>query len=355
MPQHSGSSHNRHAPLAITMGDINGIGPEILVRALSRPEVVREGPFIVFGSLGIFEACRALVPASPPPIPWLPGMCIPPVNEAIPIIDAGCGDMIRNPGQLAAKAGQAAAAWIEAATRACIEGWCVGMVTCPVNKEGLRLGGCAYDGHTPFIAALTGATEYRMCLFSPKMRVVHITAHLALRDALDAISLERIVTSVDIAGVALRRLGMPHPHIAVAGLNPHAGENGAFGREELDIIAPAVAVCRERGWNCSGPWPPDTVFARMYRGEFDVVIAMYHDQGHIAVKLVAMDEGVNVTLGLPVVRTSPDHGTAYDLAGTGRAREYSLVAAIRLARQLSAAPASQSDIPPLSHREDPYD
>ena len=199
------------------------------------------------------------------------------------------------------------------------------------------MGGCAYDGHTPFIAALTGSTDYRMCLFSPHMRVVHITAHLALRDALASITQERILSSVDIAGHALRRLGMPNPRIAVAGVNPHAGENGAFGREELDIIAPAVAACRQRGWNCTGPWPPDTVFARMYQGEFDVVIAMYHDQGHIAVKLVAMDEGVNVTLGLPIVRTSPGHGTAYDLAGTGRAREHSLVAAIRLARQLSAA------------------
>lgn len=352
MSELSDSCPNSNLPLAITMGDINGIGPEIVVQALSRPEVLREGPFVLFGSLRIFEACRALAPACPPPIPWVPGMSIPPVSTAIPVIDAGFGDIIRNPGHLDAKAGQAAAAWIESATRACMEGWCAGMVTCPVNKEGLRMGGCAYDGHTPFIAALTGSKEYRMCLFSPRMRVVHITAHLALREALDAISVERIVSSVEIACNALRRLGMPHPRIAVAGVNPHAGENGAFGREELDIIAPAVAVCRDQGWICTGPWPPDTVFARMYQGEFDAVIAMYHDQGHIAVKLIAMDEGVNVTLGLPIVRTSPDHGTAYDLAGNGRAREHSLRAAIRLARQLSAAPALQSDLPPLSRRED---
>ncbi len=346
------SVHRDKPPLVITMGDVNGVGPEILVKALERPEVLQEGPFVVFGSAAIFDTCRSFAPGCPPPVGWSPGTPISPPTEGIPVVDAGFGDIPRKPGKLDADAGRAAASWIEAATRACLEGWSAGMVTCPVNKEGLRLGGCAYDGHTPFIAALTGTTDYRMCLFSPRMRVVHITAHLALRDALAAISMEQIVASVAIADRALRQLGIANPRVAVAGVNPHAGENGAFGREELEVIAPAVAACRAQGWNCSGPWPPDTVFARMYQGEFDVVIAMYHDQGHIAVKLVAMDEGVNVTLGLPIVRTSPDHGTAYDLAGTGRAREDSLVAAIRLARQLSAShvPASPGTSSPEDDR-----
>ncbi len=323
-------------PLAVTMGDINGVGPEILVKALSRPDVRAAGPFIVFGSEKIFTECRTFASECPPAVTWLPGNPVPPADEAVPVVDCGCGEIVRAPGKLDGASGQCAAVWIEEAVKACMAGWCAGMVTCPVNKEGLRLGGCAYDGHTPYIAHLTGCENYWMSLFSPRMRVIHITAHLSLRQALDAVRKERIVDAVNMAGRALTRLGIAAPRIAVAGLNPHAGENGAFGQEELDEIAPAVLECRRQGWTCSGPWPPDTVFLRMYLGEFDAVIAMYHDQGHIAVKLVAMDEGVNVTLGLPIVRTSPDHGTAYDLAGTGQARENSLVAAIQLARQLSA-------------------
>src|SRR5690606_32518320 len=159
----------------------------------------------------------------------------------------------------------------------------------------------------------------------------------SLREALDFVTTPRIAESIRIGHQALLELDLPHQRIAVAGLNPHAGENGAFGREELDIIAPAVTLCQEEGIDCSGPYPPDTVFGRMGAGEFDMVVAMYHDQGHIPLKLIAMDEGVNVTLGIPIVRTSVDHGTAYDIAGTGKAREDSLCAAMELAADLAAA------------------
>ncbi len=182
---------------------------------------------------------------------------------------------------------------------------------------------------------MTGAPDYRMCLFTDNMRIVHISAHFPLRDAVEMVRKDRIVTSIRIAHDALKRLGVPRRRIGVAGLNPHAGERGLLGTEEAREIEPAVAQCRAEGIDCSGPHPPDTVFRRMAEGEFDLVVAMYHDQGHIPLKLVAMDEGVNVTLGIPIVRTSVDHGTAYDIAGKGVARDDSLCAAIRLAARLT--------------------
>jgi 4-hydroxythreonine-4-phosphate dehydrogenase len=209
------------------------------------------------------------------------------------------------------------------------------MVTCPITKEGLRQAGYPYSGHTPLIAEMTGAKDYRMCLFTDRLRIVHITAHLSLRDALDAVKTPRILRSIRVADEALHHMGIAQPRIAVAGLNPHAGEVGAFGREEIDEIEPAVKAACAEGLDCSGPHPPDTVFRRMNEGEFDVVVAMYHDQGHIPLKLIAMDEGVNVTLGIPIVRTSVDHGTAFDIAGSGVAREQSLCAAVRFAAQLT--------------------
>ncbi|MDP2324875.1 MAG: 4-hydroxythreonine-4-phosphate dehydrogenase PdxA, partial [Gammaproteobacteria bacterium] len=202
------------------------------------------------------------------------------------------------------------------------------------SKACIYQAGCPYTGHTEMVAALTGAADYRMCLFAGNMRIVHLTGHLSLRDALEWVTRDRIASSVEIGHEALCRMGINDGRIGVAGLNPHAGEAGAFGSEEIEEIAPAVKACRARGIDCRGPFPPDTIFRLMREGGLDLVVAMYHDQGHIPLKLIAMDEGVNVTLGIPIVRTSVDHGTAFDIAGRGIAREASLLSALHLAVDL---------------------
>jgi 4-hydroxythreonine-4-phosphate dehydrogenase len=246
------------------------------------------------------------------------------------------------PGYIDPQAGRCAMEWLREAVTLCQNGAINGIVTCPISKECIHLAGYTCDGHTDFIADMTHAPDYRMCLFSNTMRIVHITAHLSLRQAIDAVQSSRIVDSIRLGHEALLRMGVDRARIGVAGLNPHSGEAGAFGDEEHREIQPAVDLCRAEGIDCQGPYPPDTLFKRMHDGEFDLVIAMYHDQGHIPLKLIAMDEGVNVTLGIPIVRTSVDHGTAFDIAGKGIARPDSLNAAIKLAAQLStsACPAS---------------
>ena len=254
----------------------------------------------------------------------------------IPVYEAGQPAPVVRFGVEDPEAGRSAVVWVEEATRACISGTLDGLVTCPISKNCIYKAGYHYIGHTELVAELSNSPDYRMCLFTETMRIVHITGHMSLLEALQAVKTDRIVDSVQIGHDALKKMGMATPRIAVAGLNPHAGEAGAFGREEIDEIAPAVAQCRERGLVCDGPFPPDTVFRKMQAGDYDMVIAMYHDQGHIPLKLIAMDEGVNVTLGIPIVRTSVDHGTAFDIAGSGKACEESLLAALKLAAQLGS-------------------
>lgn len=307
--------------LAITMGDINGIGPEILARALARDEVHAVCRPIIFGSAAVLQEARRFAPGAP----------------EVEVRDGGWHAPALNAGKIDPEAGRCAVEWVKLAVQAAQAGEVAGLVTCPISKECIYKAGCHYIGHTELVADLTGAHDYRMCLFTDTMRIVHITGHLSLRDALDYVRKQRIVDSIRIGHDALVQLGFAKPRIAVAGLNPHAGEAGAFGREEIEEIAPAVAACAAEGIDCTGPYPPDTLFGKMRAGEFDMVIAMYHDQGHIPLKLVAMDEGVNVTLGTPVVRTSVDHGTAFDIAWQGKAREHSLVSAICLAAKLAAA------------------
>ena len=322
--------------LALTMGDVNGVGPEILVKALARPEPWQWCRPVVIGGVSAYRMARERLPESPEPVALTSLDSLPEDAGVVGVFDAGFPAPRVHPGVLDPEAGRAAVEWIKAGVRLAMGHTVQGIVTCPINKECIQAGGCAYDGHTSLIAAMTNAPDYRMCLFAGNMRIVHITAHLSLRQALDAVKKDRVVRSIHIAHDALRRMGLPRPRIAVAGLNPHAGEAGLFGREEIDEIAPAVAAGRAEGIECSGPYPPDTLFGRMRAGEFDLVIAMYHDQGHIPLKLIAMDEGVNVTLGIPIVRTSVDHGTAFDIAWKGTAREHSLCAAIQLAAQLAA-------------------
>jgi len=321
--------------LAITMGDINGVGPEILWKGLSRGGIGRWCHPLVLGSADILRWARPFAPGN------LEVVAIEDVREwnwdtdRVPVLDGGFRAPAPRPGVLDPEASLCAAEWVKTAVCLCQDGAVAGMVTCPITKDGLRQAGYSYTGHTTLIAEMTGAKDYRMCLFAGPMRIVHITAHLSLREAIESVKTARILRSIRIADEALRCMGMAHPRIAVAGLNPHAGEAGAFGREEIEEIQPAVERARMEGMDCSGPHPPDTVFRRMNEGEFDVAIAMYHDQGHIPLKLIAMDEGVNVTLGIPIVRTSVDHGTAFDIAGRGVAREQSLCAAVRFAAQLA--------------------
>lgn len=317
------------------MGDINGIGPEILVKALARPEAHHLADLVVFGDASVYEAFVPMAPTAPRPVRIASLSEAWNLSSEIGVYTGSHPTPAHRPGVLDPAAGASAIEWVKAAVGYCKDGSLDGLVTGPISKTAVYRAGYHYIGHTELVAELTHTNDYRMCLFAGGMRVVHLTGHLSLRDALAAITVERIVTSVRIAHDALRRMGIAVPRIAVMGLNPHAGEAGAFGREDIDIIAPAVRQCAAEGLCCDGPHPPDTLLGKMRDGQYDVVIAMYHDQGHIPMKLMAMDEGVNVTLGIPIVRTSVDHGTAFDIAGKGIAREDSLIAAITLAAQLA--------------------
>ena len=328
-------SHNQNQQrplplLALTLGDTNGIGPEILVKALASSFWKSLCVPVVFGDRHLLESVAQHVPDAPA-FYEIAGLEDLHDTAALPVYAAGCVAPPLHPGTLDPEASRCAAVWIETAARWACAGRIQGMVTCPVTKEGILLAGCPYPGHTPLLQAISGVPQCHMSLFSDRMRVVHITAHLSMRDAVNAVRKETVIAAIEAGADVLKRLKVANPHIGVAGLNPHAGEAGAFGLEEQEEIAPAIADALACGIKCSGPHAPDTVFHRMYQGEFDLVVAMYHDQGHIPFKLVAMDEGVHATLGLPFIRTSPDHGTAFDIAGTGLAREHSLCAAITLA------------------------
>jgi 4-hydroxythreonine-4-phosphate dehydrogenase len=239
-------------------------------------------------------------------------------------------------GRLSKAAGLSAIAAIEASVELCLSGKLDAMATAPVNKESLKLAGSPFPGHTEMLTSLCGASESLMCFFAGDLKVFLLTIHMRLADAIKAITKERVANSIILADRELRRFGTARPRIAVAGLNPHAGEHGLFGPEEASEIEPAIEECRSRhGIEVSGPFPADTLFVRAARGEFDAVAACYHDQGLIAVKCLAFGEAVNVTLGLPIIRTSVDHGTAFDIAGRGIADHSSMVQAIKLAARLA--------------------
>jgi 4-hydroxythreonine-4-phosphate dehydrogenase len=343
------SSANQPRPMVLTMGDPAGIGPEIIVAALfDRPEAMGER-LVVAGDFAVLQAAAQVVARSR-------GMTAPAVDRLASLLDwqpnAGRLAVVQAckpiqgvaQGQVSAAAGRAAAECIEWAAEAAMSSAARAVVTAPIHKEALAAAGVAHPGHTEYLQALAAARmgvavesmPVRMMLSCPGLRTVLVSIHVSLRDALGAVTHDQVLQTVRIAEAHFRRCGMPQARIAVAGLNPHAGEGGLFGREEIDVIAPAIAAAKAEGIVASGPHAPDTVFMRARKGEFDVVIAMYHDQGLIPVKLMGLDDGVNTTLGLPFVRTSPDHGTAFDLAGTGRAGPSSLLAAIDAAWDMSA-------------------
>ena len=326
-------------PLLLTMGDACGIGPEIIVRAFQRGAA--EG-CVVVGDIAVMRRAMALMPDpwplarldTPADMAACPPRCLPVWSpEGLP---GGLADLPW--GMVDARAGGAAAACIEAAVRVVQRGEAQGLVTAPLHKAALAAAGVPYPGHTEMLQALSAASgaapaPVRMMLANDELRVVLVTIHLALRDAIDAVTFDSVLETLRIARAAASQWGEAAPRIAVAGLNPHAGEEGLFGDEERRIIAPAIAAACAEGIDAHGPYAPDTVFMRARRGEFDLVIAMTHDHGLIPVKYLGVEQGVNATLGLPFVRTSPDHGTAFDIAGRGLADPSSMEAAIRWARR----------------------
>lgn len=313
--------------IGITMGDPCGVGPEIAVRALAEMSPEDRDQTRIYGNLTTLETARSALgldidlapfvvdlPIEGAPLPW---------------------------GQLSAVAGDAAFRFIEKAVRDAETGAIGCIVTAPINKEALNLAGHHYDGHTGMLRSLTGSKAAYMLLASDRLKVIHVSTHVSLQEAIRRATTDRVLATIRAGDAHLKRIGYAAPKIAVAGINPHCGENGLFGTEDDDQIAPAVAAARAEGIDVYGPISADTVFYRAYSGAFDLIVAQYHDQGHIPIKLVAFDTAVNVSVDLPIDRTSVDHGTAFDIAGKGIANHGNMNSAIAYARKLVAGRATQ--------------
>lgn len=318
--------------LAITLGDPAGIGPEVVLKALGHGEVFAACRPLVVGDRGVLERAAAWVDMRP----RFEGMVEIGSGRyeegTVPLLDLANVELADVPvGEVSAGAGRAAVEYVMRACDLAMAGQAAAVVTAPLNKEAMHRAGFLYPGHTELLAERTGAERVSMLLVGPTLRVVHVSTHVSLEEAIRRVRPARVLEVIELAQRSCRMLGIEAPRIGVAGLNPHASENGLFGVQEAEQIQPAIETARARGWTVSDPQPPDTVFLRATRGEFDIIVAMYHDQGHIPMKLLAFDSGVNVSIGLPILRTSVDHGTAFDIAGTGQASEESMLAAIRVA------------------------
>lgn len=320
----------------LTMGDPSGVGPELILKAFREGGL--PGEFLVVGDLEILAACDgALGFGAPLRASAGPGDIVP---GRINVVDLGLlGRADLEIGRVSRASGSAARRYVETAVRLALAGSCDAVVTLPMNKEAARLDDPGFSGHTELIAGMCGTKRYAMMLASQRLTVVHVSTHVSLGEAVLRVRAQRVHEVIRLAWETLRRF-VPAPRIAVAGLNPHAGEHGAFGTEEEREILPAVLRARAEGMDVSGPWAPDTVFLRASRGAYDAVVCMYHDQGHIPLKLLDFEAGVNVTLGLPIVRTSVDHGTAFDIAWKGTASTKSLAAAVAYAGKLVGGPSS---------------
>ena len=329
---------DRKPVIAITMGDPTGVGPEIVAKSLAReavqqsvsalvvgdPDRLREGARLTNTPVQVRAVDRAADARYEPGV--IDCLAVGELPAGLPF------------GKLSPDAGAAAYRYVAAAVKLALAGEAHAICTAPLNKEALHAAGHRYPGHTELLAELTNTREVSMLLMAPRLRVIHVTTHIGLLDAVEKIEPGLVERTIARGHELLRRSGIASPRICVCGINPHAGENGLFGRgEEASKIQPAVDACRARGWDVQGPLPADTLFFRATRGDFDLVVAMYHDQGHGPVKVLGLDAGVNVTVGLPFVRTSVDHGTAFDIAGKGIADERSLVEALRQAVELSPA------------------
>jgi 4-hydroxythreonine-4-phosphate dehydrogenase len=327
--------------LAITIGDPAGIGPEVVLKALVHADVYERCRPLVIGDRRILErAARWLdqnvhleVVADPSAGSY--------DSSRVTILDLENAPPDHCPvGEETATSGAAAVGYVFRACDLAMAGAVDAIVTAPLNKAAMNLAGYAYAGHTELLTERTGAQKVSMLLIGPNLRIVHVSTHVALSEAITRVTPQRVEEVIQIAHDACRALGIDRPRIAVAGLNPHASEGGLFGDEEPRHIMPAIVAARARGLDVSDPQPPDTVFLRATKGLFDIVVAQYHDQGHIPMKLLAFDSGVNVSYGLPIIRTSVDHGTAFDIAGQGIASESSMLAAIDVAIQMAHARAA---------------
>lgn len=329
------------------MGDPVGVGPEVAVRAAADPAVREVCRPLIVGSPDILrraaQVCGLKLEVQEVQSPAEVAVGTPAASDVgvVAVLNPASvseAELTALPlGQVSPAAGRASVEFVLRAIDLAMAGEAAGIVTAPINKEAMNSAGFHYAGHTELLAERSGAREAAMMLVTGQLRVIHVTTHVAFARVPSLITPERLATVFGLAQETLQQLGFGRPRIAVAGLNPHAGEHGLFGTQEPEVIEPAIAAARAKGWDFSGPWPPDTVFARANRGQFDAVIAMYHDQGHIAIKMIGFDEGVNISLGLPIVRTSVDHGTAFDIAGKGIARPVSMIQATQLAAQLAAA------------------
>jgi len=312
-------------PFVITMGDPSGVGAEISVKALASLPASDRADYAIVGDLPTLERARAAC------------------NVDLPF-DASAGGVkvIHVPveglpgkfGILSPRCGEASFQYIKTAVDFASAGDAAGIITAPINKEALNAAGHHYDGHTGMLAHLTGCRSSWMLLASERLNTIHVSTHVSLKEAIDRATPERVAETIRIGHKHFRRMGVENPRIAVAGINPHCGENGLFGREDDLQIAPGVAMAKAEGINVVGPISADTVYHRAYHGAFDLVVAQYHDQGHIPVKLVAFDTAVNVSLGLPIDRVSVDHGTAFDIAGKGLANHVNMLSALEYARRL---------------------
>jgi 4-hydroxythreonine-4-phosphate dehydrogenase len=322
--------------IGITMGDPAGIGPEIILKALSQETLYRQAIPMVIGDGAILDRAKGYV-----------GVKVPIRRiETVRGVTGRFGEVevldLKNvdpekcpPAFLCAETGRAAVEYAWKAIDLAKAGELDGVVTAPLNKEAIHLAGYPFAGHTEIFAERTGTRNYALMLVAGRFRVLHVSTHVSLREACDRVKKERVLQVIRLAHDVGGAWNLQRPRIAVSGLNPHAGEQGLFGREEQEEIGPAVAAARAAGIDALGPFPPDTLFYRASRGEFDFVVAMYHDQGHIPVKLRSFDRAVNVTVGLPVIRTSVVHGTAFDIAGKGTASPRSLLEAIRVAIRMA--------------------
>jgi 4-hydroxythreonine-4-phosphate dehydrogenase len=324
--------------IAITMGDAAGIGPEVIIKAMADPAVHARCRVLVIGDLGRLADAGKIVGSA------LELRAI--EEDAIATADytsgiVNCVDLGLIPsdlpwGRISPIAGDAAYRYVEVAARLARSGVIDAICTAPLNKEALQAGGHIYPGHTEMLAALLGVEEVSMLLTAPNLRVIHVTTHIGLIDAIARIEPGLVERTILRGQDALEKIGAGRRKIGVCAINPHAGENGLFGHgEEAEKIEPAIRACKARGIDVEGPLPADTLFFRAARGDFDLVVAMYHDQGHGPIKVLGIDVGVNVTVGLPVIRTSVDHGTAFDIAGTGKADERSMIEALSQAVQFS--------------------
>lgn len=318
------------------MGDPAGIGPEIIIKSLVEGEL-SGAPVVVVGCAQTLRRIQSLNVTPPAELRVIDSVDLAQFAPGvINVIDEPLADPTAlQPGVVQAQAGDLAYRCIKRATALALSGEVKAIATAPLNKEALHLAGHHYPGHTELLAQLTNSKDYAMVLYTDQLKVIHVTTHIALRKFLDTLSEQRVKTVIQVANDFLRRVGFDNPRIAVAGVNPHAGENGLFGEEEITIVGPAVRAMQAEGVNVTGPCPPDTVFMQCHEGMYDMVVAMYHDQGHIPLKLLGFYDGVNITAGLPFLRTSADHGTAFDIAWTGKAKSESMAVSIQLAMQIT--------------------